>query len=142
MPKKKPGGSNGRRKKPNYKLPSDDHLVVKPIKRTRLETNEAIVARLLSHEWSLFGSKDRKAAVAAAFHFGCQLADETHGTDEEAYGDAKDYRRVCILFAFESCKVINDVERELWRSQDPDDPRLVAFSMGFDERREELAEAG
>ncbi len=137
MPKKKPGGG-GRRKKPNYKLPSDDHLVVKPIKRTRLETNEAIVARLLSHEWSLFGSKDRKAAVTAAFHFGCLLAEDTHGTDEEAYGDPKDYRRVCIVFAFEACKVINDVERELWRSCDPEDPRVVAFSMGFDERREEL----
>lgn len=141
MPKKKPGSSGGRRKKPNYKLPADDHLVVKPIKRTKLEQNEAIVARLLSYEWSLFGSKDRKAAVSAAFYFGCQLADETHETDEEAYGDAKDYRRVCIRFAFKTCKVINDVECELWRSQSEDDPRLVAFSMGFEARREELLSA-
>jgi hypothetical protein len=98
---------------------------------------ELRVARLVSHCWDLLSDADREAALAAARYFGCQLADETHGTDEEAYGDPKDYRRVCVVFASETCKVINDVERELWRSQD-DDPRVVSFRRGFEDRAREL----
>lgn len=99
---------------------------------------DLMIARLVSHCWHLFPEKDKEAALLAAFVFGSDLADEVHGTNEEAYGDAKDYRRVLIhTFAFETCKVINDIEVSLWRSQDSD-PRVGSFERGFKDRMREL----
>ncbi len=111
--------------------------------RTPSELNAAIVARLLSHDISLFSAKDQEAAVWAAFHFGCQLADETHGTDEEAYGDAKDYRRTCIRWALLDVRACNEVEAALFKTGKAEgDPRLRAFQAGFRARRRELGEGG
>lgn len=125
-------------KKPrrNYKLPSDDHLVVPPVERDEEDVKAAV---LLSHHWDLFSKKDKDQAILIAYWSGVQLATGARETGEEAYGDAKDYRRMCIRFAFEKAKVINDVEKELWRSVDPEDPRLVAFAKGFKDATKKLA---
>ncbi len=99
---------------------------------------ELKIARLVSHCWDLFSDADKEAALLAAYVLGADLAEAVNGTDEEAYGDAKDYRRTLIhTFAFTTCEVINDIERELWRSQD-DDPRVRRFRQGFDDRMREL----
>lgn len=138
---KKSGGDDNRRRRPNYKLPADDHLDIKPLRRTETQTNEARVGRLLSHEWDLFTSKERKAAALAAYSFGAELAVEAHADGESAYGDLDDYRRVCVKFAWDA-KVCNDVEVELWRSASENDPRLIAFEMGFQAEMERLQAAG
>ncbi|MBX3468655.1 MAG: hypothetical protein KF878_17410 [Planctomycetes bacterium] len=96
------------------------------------------IARLLSHNWDLFSARDQEAAILASYIMGADLAEEAWTDGEtEACGDAMDYRRVCIRWAYEDHRVINDVERELWRSQD-DDPRVLSFTRGFHERMLEL----
>lgn len=133
--KRKPGkGNGGKKRKPNYSLPDDDHLDVKPIRRVGKQKAWAEVARLLGYHWDTFSEKDRKAAIYAAYNFGVEFAEEAHKDGEEAYGDVKDYRRVCARFAYKTMKVINDVEYALWDSADPEtEPRLAAFKLGFDD---------
>ncbi len=88
------------------------------------------VARLLCRHWDLLDARDQRAAVAAAHLLGAELAEAARETGEEAYGDPKDYRRVCVKFAAD-CGVANDVEVALWRAV-REDPRLTAFALGFE----------
>lgn len=135
-------GKRGGRRKPNHSLPSDDHLDIKPIRRTKREQEHAELARLLTHNLDLFSSKERKAAVLTAYTFGASFAEDAYEDGEdEACGDETDYRRVCVRYAYMTMKVINDVEYMLWKSASPDDIRFHAFRMGFDDRMSEIVQA-
>lgn len=110
--------------------PGDEEAESAWRRRTPSEHREARVARLLAYDWDILSVADQRAALLAAYSFGVDLAIEVVKDDDEAYGDAKDYRRVCIRWAYEDARVINDVEAALWKNVD-DDPRMLAFQRGF-----------
>jgi hypothetical protein len=115
----------------------DDAMTSTLNPRTPSDQSDAKLARLLAHHWDLFTPEEREAALLVAYAFGAEFAEVAHEDRETAFGDAKDYRRVCVRWAYEDVRVVNDVERELWRSQD-DDPRVLWFGRGFEARRREL----
>lgn len=92
------------------------------------------IARLLCTHWELLSDIDRIAAINAAYCFGADLAEAAlEDGDDEAVGDASDYRRVCVTFGA-ACGEVNDVEAELWRGV-TGDPRQAAFARGFEDHR-------
>jgi hypothetical protein len=99
---------------------------------------EAAIARLLSHHWCILDEEERRVALLCAELFGVDFATEAHADGEkEACGDGEDYVRVCIKWAYEECRALNDIERELWLSQG-DDPRVRAFGQGFEKQMRRL----
>lgn len=84
---------------------------------------DAYFACLLSRDWSLMSKIERRDAVRTAKTYGAVFAKDhpDRAADRAAYVD------MCVWFAFDYCKVINDVEFALWESGTHVDPRVTAF---------------
>jgi hypothetical protein len=123
-------GGDGPGRKKNYRLPKGDHLVVKPIKRTSEEEREAKAAALLAWHWDTFDSKTRRLAMQMAYVSGCEF-----GRAFEDEPNLEAYVDTCIWDAYNRLKIINEIELDLWYSNDPDDPRVAEFARGCWETR-------
>lgn len=113
------------------KLPPEDRVNVKRIRRNRTQLGEAKLAELLVRQYDLLSSDERHAAATAARMCGEAYA-EVHPFASIGF---EHYLKCVVMDGFKK-KVMNDVDYALWSFAPRDDARVLEFCRGF---REALA---
>ena len=112
------------------KLPREDYVKVKPIRRGKKQLRTAAILKALSIiHWDLVvaeGPSVVELALERANYHGYRW----HVLTPRGDGSLVDYCEFVIAAARRE-KVINDVEYALWLSNPCDDPRLIEFRRGF-----------
>jgi hypothetical protein len=122
------------------RLPPEDRVKVKKIRRNQVDLDEAVALQILTLiHWELVlvaGRDVVEEALSQALDYGRWWYKIAPNGD----GGLVDYCEF-VVSAAKDRKVINDVEFRLWFSNPKDDPRLLQFRRGFAKAKMEAEEA-